>query len=221
MAKLGCPTPDQIDRIAEAKAYVERLAEIAEWRARLTSRRRRYSPDAKSESESGVLRSNTTRGAWATFECDRIVILSDGVGRSDQAFSIGEMPESLGGSMALQVVFLKSSEFRVEESCFPQSADVSNARGHADPFRQSGKNPQAAEQLLPLIYDELRRLAVEKMDAGTSRANAASPALVHEAYMRLVDGEAARNWDFRGHFFSAAAEAMRRILIGQARASSG
>ncbi len=78
-------------------------------------------------------------------------------------------------------------------------------------------DPQAAGQLLPLVYDELRRLAVEKMTQERPGQTLQATALVHEAYLRLVDGEAARNWDSRGHFFSAAAEAMRRILVEQAR----
>ena len=78
-------------------------------------------------------------------------------------------------------------------------------------------DPQAAEQLLPLVYDELRRLAAEKMAQEKPGQTLQATALVHEAYLRLVDEEKARNWNSRGHFFAAAAEAMRRILIEQAR----
>ena len=79
---------------------------------------------------------------------------------------------------------------------------------------------QGAERLLPLIYDELRRLAAVKM-AGESPDNTLqATALVHEAYVRLVDVDEAQQWDSRGHFFSAAAEAMRRILVEQARRRS-
>jgi len=78
-------------------------------------------------------------------------------------------------------------------------------------------DPSAAEQLLPLVYDELRKLAAAKM-AREERGHTLQPtALVHEAYLRLVDGEKARHWDSRGHFFAAAAEAMRRILIQDVR----
>jgi len=63
----------------------------------------------------------------------------------------------------------------------------------------------AAEQLLPLVYDELRRLAVEKMAQERPGQTLQATALVHEAYLRLVDSEIARNWDSRGHFFAAAA----------------
>jgi len=76
----------------------------------------------------------------------------------------------------------------------------------------------SAEQLLPLVYDELRKLATQKM-AGEAPGQTLQPtALVHEAYLRLVDQEQGpRHWDSRGHFFAAAAEAMRRILIENAR----
>ncbi len=76
---------------------------------------------------------------------------------------------------------------------------------------------QAAHELLPLVYQELRRLAAHKM-AGESPGHTLQPtALVHEAYLRLVGPEQARKWDGRGHFFAAAAEAMRRILVESAR----
>ena len=75
----------------------------------------------------------------------------------------------------------------------------------------------AAEELLPLVYEELRRLAVHKMAQERPGQTLQATALVHEAYIRLVDVEKARQWDSRGHFFSAAAEAMRRILVERAR----
>jgi RNA polymerase sigma factor (TIGR02999 family) len=78
-------------------------------------------------------------------------------------------------------------------------------------------NPQAAEQLLPLVYDELRRLAAEKMAWERPGRTLQATALVHEAYLRLVDVEKAQHWNSRGHFFAAAAEAMRRILVENAR----
>src|SRR5437660_431339 len=77
-------------------------------------------------------------------------------------------------------------------------------------------DPHAAEQLLPLVYDELRRLAAQKLAQENPGQTLQATALVHEAYLRLVDVEKAQHWNSRGHFF-AAAEAMRRILIGQAR----
>jgi len=78
-------------------------------------------------------------------------------------------------------------------------------------------DPHAAEQLLPLVYDELRMLAAQRLAQEKPGQTLQATALVHEAYLRLVDVEQAQNWDSRGHFFAAAAEAMRRILIDQAR----
>jgi RNA polymerase sigma factor (TIGR02999 family) len=84
-----------------------------------------------------------------------------------------------------------------------------------------GGSPQAAEKLLPLVYDELRRLAAQKMAQENPGQTLQATALVHEAYVRLVDREEAQDWDSRGHFFAAAAEAMRRILVEQARRKCG
>ncbi len=78
-------------------------------------------------------------------------------------------------------------------------------------------DPHAAERLLPVVYDELRRLAAEKMARELPGHTLQATALVHEAYLRLVDTEKVQQWNSRGHFFAAAAEAMRRILIGNAR----
>jgi len=75
----------------------------------------------------------------------------------------------------------------------------------------------ASEQLLPLVYDELRKLAVQKMAQEKSGQTLQATALVHEAWLRLVGVESPQKWDGRGHFFAAAAEAMRRILVEQAR----
>jgi RNA polymerase sigma factor (TIGR02999 family) len=86
---------------------------------------------------------------------------------------------------------------------------ILNAIEHGD--------PHAAEQLLPLVYDELRKLAAERMAQEKPGQTLQATALVHEAYLRLVGGEQTRDWDGRGHFFAAAAEAMRRILIDRAR----
>ncbi len=71
----------------------------------------------------------------------------------------------------------------------------------------------AAEQLLPLVYEELRKLAAQKMAQEKPGQTLQATGLVHEAYLRLVDVEKAKHWDSRGHFFAAAAEAMRRILV--------
>ena len=78
-------------------------------------------------------------------------------------------------------------------------------------------DPIAAEQLLPLVYEELRKLAAQKLAQEKPGQTLQATALVHEAYLRLVEGEKAQHWNGRGHFFAAAAEAMRRILVDQAR----
>lgn len=78
-------------------------------------------------------------------------------------------------------------------------------------------DPSAADKLLPLVYDELRKLAAAKMAQENPGQTLQATALVHEAYVKLVDVGHAQNWDSRGHFFAAAAEAMRRILVDQAR----
>lgn len=78
-------------------------------------------------------------------------------------------------------------------------------------------NPAAAEKLLPLVYDELRKLATAKLAREKPGQTLQATALVHDAFIRLVDVDKAQNWDSRGHFFAAAAEAMRRILVEVAR----
>jgi RNA polymerase sigma factor (TIGR02999 family) len=78
-------------------------------------------------------------------------------------------------------------------------------------------DPSAAAQLLPLVYDELRQLAAQKLAHEKPGQTLQATALVHEAYLRLVDVEKAQHWNSRGHFFAAAAEAMRRILVERAR----
>lgn len=81
----------------------------------------------------------------------------------------------------------------------------------------SAGNASASEQLLPLVYEELRKLAAARVAKENPGQSLQATALVHEAYMRLVDRGDNREWDSRGHFFAAAAEAMRRILIDEAR----
>src|SRR3954453_9339085 len=78
-------------------------------------------------------------------------------------------------------------------------------------------DPKAAEGLLPLVYGELRRLAAQKLAHESPGQTLDATALVHEAYLRLVDQETVQDWNSRGHFFAAAAEAMRRILVERAR----
>ena len=81
-------------------------------------------------------------------------------------------------------------------------------------------DPRAAEQLLPLVYGELRRLAATRMGREAPGQTLQATALVHEAYLRLLDGGQPQDWNGRGHFFAAAAEAMRRILVESARRKS-
>jgi len=78
-------------------------------------------------------------------------------------------------------------------------------------------DPKAADQLLPLVYDELRKLAANKLAQEKPGQTLQATALVHEAYIRLVSDGDVRGWDSRGHFFAAAAEAMRRIVVERAR----
>jgi RNA polymerase sigma factor (TIGR02999 family) len=78
-------------------------------------------------------------------------------------------------------------------------------------------DPSAAEQLLPLVYDELRKLAAARLAEERPGQTLQATALVHDAYLRLVDVKHAQRWNTRGHFFAAAAEAMRRILVDNAR----
>jgi RNA polymerase sigma factor (TIGR02999 family) len=78
-------------------------------------------------------------------------------------------------------------------------------------------DPQAANQLLPLVYDELRKLAAAKLAHEKPGQTLEATALVHDAYLRLVDVDKVQHWNSRGHFFAAAAEAMRRILLNRAR----
>ena len=78
-------------------------------------------------------------------------------------------------------------------------------------------DPSASDELLPLVYDELRRLAAARLRDESPDQTLQATALVHEAYLRLVDVELQQRWDSRGHFFAAAAESMRRILVENAR----
>jgi RNA polymerase sigma factor (TIGR02999 family) len=80
-----------------------------------------------------------------------------------------------------------------------------------------GGDPRAAEKLLPLVYEELRQIAARKMAHEMPGQTLEATALVHEAYLRLVDTKNVQEWNSRGHFFAAAAEAMRRILVERAR----
>jgi len=102
---------------------------------------------------------------------------------------------------------------------FPKATPMTDVTRILSAIEQG--DPSAAEQLLPLVYNELRKLAAEKMLQEKPGQTLQATALVHEAYVRLVDVEKAQHWDSRGHFFAAAAEAMRRILIESARRKHG
>ena len=90
--------------------------------------------------------------------------------------------------------------------------DVTNILGQIE-----DGDPSAAEKLLPLVYEELRKLAAAKLSHEKPGQTLQATALVHEAYLRLVDVDKAQHWDSRGHFFAAAAESMRRILVDSTR----
>ncbi len=95
---------------------------------------------------------------------------------------------------------------------FPATGDVTRILSQIE-----HGDSRATEQLLPLVYEELRKLAAAKMAQENPGQTLQATALVHEAYIRLVDVEQAQHWNSRGHFFGAAAEAMRRILVEYAR----
>ena len=99
--------------------------------------------------------------------------------------------------------------------CAPLQDDRSQSGGNPDSSLIS--EPRPARELLPLVYDELRRLAAQRLAREVPGQTLEATALVHEAYLRLVGGDPDRPWDGRGHFFAAAAESMRRILVENAR----
>src|SRR5262245_21925349 len=102
-----------------------------------------------------------------------------------------------------------------ERWAVPRGASMSDVTRILSAIAQG--DPQASEQLLPLVYEELRRLAAQRMTKESPDHTLQATALVHEAFLRLVDGDQARHWDSRAHFFGAAGEAMRRILVEKAR----
>jgi RNA polymerase sigma factor (TIGR02999 family) len=103
----------------------------------------------------------------------------------------------------------------VEQSFAPRLEPMSDVSGILMAIEQG--DPQAAEELLPLVYDELRKLAAQKLAHEKPGQTLQATGLVHEAYLRLVGSDAEHHWDHRGHFFAAAAEAMRRIIVENAR----
>ena len=100
--------------------------------------------------------------------------------------------------------------------CYEPMSDVTSILDAA-----AGGDPRAADQLLPLVYDELRKLAAARLAHEKPGQTLQATALVHDAYLRLVDSEKVQDWNNRGHFFAAAAEAMRRIVVDRARQKRG
>lgn len=123
----------------------------------------------------------------------------------------------------LTIPGMGTGTWRREHVCFYVAVHPGSAYacGMADVTRildaAAAGDPKAAAELLPLVYEELRKLAAARMAAEAPAQTLQATALVHEAYLRLVDGDKVQRWDSRGHFFAAAAEAMRRILIEGAR----
>ena len=114
----------------------------------------------------------------------------------------------------------ESSDYtRTESLAFAIGAPMSDVTRILSAIEQGDSH--AAEELLPLVYDELRKLAAQKMANESPGQTLQATALVHDAYLRLVDVEKAQHWNSRGHFFAAAAEAMRRILVERARQKLG
>jgi len=103
------------------------------------------------------------------------------------------------------------------ESASAGRSGAFDGRRVANPVGHRGGDPRAADLLLPVLYDELRKLAAQKLGAEKPGQTLQATALVHEAYVRLAGASGGQTWERRGHFFAAAAEAMRRILINRAR----
>lgn len=116
--------------------------------------------------------------------------------------------------------FVSRSEYRrqLSRSAFQVLEQVNDVTRILNSLESNGE--QAREQLVPVIYDELRRLAASKMAHERPGQTLQATALVHEAWLRLVGSDTPQHWNSRGHFFAAAAEAMRRILIDNARRKS-
>ena len=124
-----------------------------------------------------------------------------------------EVDESLGG--VINESWREYNRLSIALSPSPLMSDVTQILSQIE----SG-DPSSAEQLLPLVYEELRKLAAAKLAHEKPGQTLQATALVHEAYLRLVDVEQAQHWNSRGHFFAAAAEAIQRILVDHARRKS-
>src|SRR5262245_24701258 len=129
--------------------------------------------------------------------------------------SVSALPSGIAGSLH------RSTDVNVDGPVQPRPVSIVGIEPMTEVTRilsaiEEG-DPRAAEQLLPLVYDELRKLAAQKLAQEKPGQTLQATALVHEAYLRLVDVDKSKHWNSRGHFFGAAAEAMRRILIDSAR----
>ena len=143
------------------------------------------------------------------------------VRRCSRLFAVATRPSASGQTAARErQPCLKAARIR-ETSFSPSSHGVLLTDVTEILSAIEGGDPAASEQLLPLVYDELRRLAAAKLAAEKPGQTLQATALVHEVYLRLVGGDQAQNWDGRNHFFGAAAEAMRRILVEIARRKAG
>ena len=128
--------------------------------------------------------------------------------RNDSARIKGSEPQESGSTT---VTLNQTCECRDREK------SENRTRGNRLFFKTDDGDPTAAEQLLPLVYEELRRLAKARLSKEQPGQTLQPTALVHEAYTRLVGNDVEQHWNGRGHFFGAAAEAMRRILVDNAR----
>jgi RNA polymerase sigma factor (TIGR02999 family) len=135
----------------------------------------------------------------------------DSLAKRDDAFG-AEKPTYLEICVGADICLPQAEIAEAQDGIIGVMTDVTQILSHIE----SG-DTSAAEQLLPLVYDELRKLAAARLANEKPGQTLQATALVHEAYLRLVDVDTATHWDSRGHFFVAAAEAMRRILVDSAR----
>lgn len=149
---------------------------------------------------------------WRFFDAYGLAIVQKRLAEANLSAYTRLVSKCTGGSGNLRIVDYNRRQLPPPESRVHSMHEVTRVLSAIEQG-----DPEAAEQLLPLVYDELRRLAAEKMAQEKPGQTLQATALVHEAYIRLVDVEKAQHWHSRGHFFAAAAEAMRRILTDNAR----
>lgn len=149
--------------------------------------------------------------------------LSDGAGFSAPSLppkSVGRVHSSIPVIKALMllplVIARRAGYIAARQAVIPEMLPAMSEITRILSAIEHG-DPHAADKLLPLVYDELRRLAAQKLAQEKPGQTLEATALVHEAYLRLVDVDQGQHWDGRAHFFAAAAEAMRRILVESAR----